>query len=286
MYGDIVTQLSAKIETQMQTIMNGIIAIQGGNRWSNSEYINTLSNYLVRKRSRLALYSFFIEAGIIDEPKIKEFVRLEDMGVFAAIFGKKEVILFRKPQIRLNAEGQISSLKEAAIKTRTKEYYFIDGVYINEPKIWTGIITHTLPSIDIINMQNSEWKSIAIKVIGYEKILKSMKSAIKVIDTYKMKNYKDEDITYELLELSLEDDRFVLSVDGKPLTDEDRDSGRRLFMQRDADVVTTARFVKVQDHTTRKETILRVPPNMNDCWSAIAWTFGKDKGTYAPKAER
>jgi hypothetical protein len=36
---------------------------------------------------------------------------------------------------------------------------------------------------------------------------------------------------------------------------------------------------------TRKEYFLRVPPSMETCWEAVAWTFGMGKREYVPVAE-
>jgi hypothetical protein len=299
MYADITNQLQNFIETRMNAIVNGITSISSldssGRRifTRTDSRLDAMTNYLTRKRSRLALYDFFIRAGIIDEPRITEFLRLEKNGVFAAIFGKKEVILFRRPQIRMNATGQLSSLKEPAIMTLTHSYHFIDGVYFNDEKIWNGIANHTISPIDLIRLTNAEWKSIGIKEIGYDKLLKSMNSAIKIIDKYKTENFRKEPITYQLLELDLGDDRFIERLNGKAISDEERaNSSHTFFLTRmnsdtnDTKIITTARFVKVQDHSVLKETILRVPPNIKDCMEAIAWTFSMEGKLYKPKEER
>ncbi len=46
-----------------------------------------------------------------------------------------------------------------------------------------------------------------------------------------------------------------------------------------------ARYIKVRDHSSKREYYLRVRPSITDADEALAWTFGLTKEEYAPLQE-
>jgi hypothetical protein len=82
----------------------------------------------------------------------------------------------------------------------------------------------------------------------------------------------------------LGNERFIEMVGGKQI-----DTGRRGKLieiklgRRDPERV--ARFVQVQDTSTKRQYYLRVPPLINSADKAIAWTFGLTEEEYQPQQE-
>jgi hypothetical protein len=44
-------------------------------------------------------------------------------------------------------------------------------------------------------------------------------------------------------------------------------------------------FVNVICHSTEREYMLCVPPDLRDVWSSVAWTFNQTRGSYRPEVE-
>lgn len=148
----------------------------------------------------------------------------------------------------------------AVIMKNGAEGYFIHGVAIPKDLYWR-IIKKTITAREILALRNTEQKAIALRHIGYDRVVKEL--GAKVVHRQALEHPKFKDRFYELIEVNL---------------GEYGDDGRN----------TNARFVKVVCHSTGKETILRVPVirQTETCAGAIAWTFFFDNAnTYKPILE-
>ncbi|MBA1335896.1 MAG: hypothetical protein HPY66_1714 [Firmicutes bacterium] len=60
-----------------------------------------------------------------------------------------------------------------------------------------------------------------------------------------------------------------------------------LYRSREIDPIAGEhlQFVNVICHSTEREYMLCVPPDIKDVWTAVGWTFNKTKSEYAPVVE-
>lgn len=155
--------------------------------------------------------------------------------------------------IHRDESGKLHSITESAIRFKDGyELFYINGVKFSK-ELWEKIISKKITPAEILQLENAEQKTVAIRHYGYENILKDLDC--KVIDSTSVVSSKGQVLKYEVIEVDLKDE-----VDDDP-----------------------ARFVKVQCWTTNKSTLLRVDPRDNqtkDCIGAIAWTARMTKENY------
>lgn len=76
-------------------------------------------------------------------------------------------------------------------------------------------------------------------------------------------------------------DRFVIQAGAKVIHSDNGSQLLRIDITNGQPIVA----VKVKDSTTGRIYILSVPPTMETCKEAIAWTFGMTRKQYSPKKE-
>jgi len=177
------------------------------------------------------------------------------------------------PELTYNEEDQLHSINGPAYRAHNRCIWYENGQKHGKDLDWYGSVNFyfrgvlippkyikdpdSLTAKEILNHQNAEVRRVGLEIYGFDKLRDE--GQLKVIS-------KDKDTGAQLLGIDIEDD-FNDDNQAKP-----------------------ARFVRVLDSTPRddgyqKPYFLRVPPDMQNCKEAIAWTFGKDVETYNPIKE-
>ena len=154
-------------------------------------------------------------------------------------------------------QGRKHCLNNYAVKwDNGKTEYWVHGVEFSKELFTNLFVKRNYTPEQILNMRNAEQKSMAIRVIGYDYIVNSLKD-YKILDEETLKSkVTHKPLKYQVIEF--------------PITND-----------------VTVRVVKVQDHTTGKIACLGVPriPSTRNCMGAIAWTFNMDIWEYDPEVE-
>ncbi len=176
-----------------------------------------------------------------------------DSNMYDALVYNDCAIICEMPEyISRDLNNKLHSLEKSAIKWADGfEIFAINGVKF-EKILWEKIVKKTITPKEIFEIENAEQKSIALRIYGYEEMLKDIQH--KIIDTANLVDDKGRLLEYQVIEVDLKDD-----------------------------IDAIARFVKVQCWTTSHSTLLRVDPRVNqtkNCIGAIAWTAGMTEQEY------
>lgn len=184
---------------------------------------------------------------------------------------KREHFIVEMPtETHRDERGRLHQLTGPAVVMRSgQEGYFIHGVILTKDFFYK-VIKKQLQVWEILALRNSEHRSIAMQIYGYEKIIEALKGNVKVIHRQKLEHPRFKDRYYEVFNVEMKEGEHY-----------------QFYGETRFDVDREARFVKVVDHSTGKETIIRVPaiPQTETCAGAIAWTFGFEEKDYKPKME-
>lgn len=162
----------------------------------------------------------------------------------------------------LDDKGRLHSHDEPAIRWDDGlKGHFIEGVHF-DPATWEAVVKGTLTPSEAVRLTNVEQRRIAIKRIGFNKMLESL--AAKVIDY-------DAENDYTLYLINLYDD--------VELRQKYSWRGHKLKLER---IYLPAKFVRVRDSTTGQPYFLRVPSDANYAKEAVAWTFAVSAEQYKP----
>jgi hypothetical protein len=174
-------------------------------------------------------------------------------GAFLLNFVDDEAIVLTSPEIHLR-DKRFHNEKGAAISWNGIGFYYLEGIRIPK-EIWEKIVSKTLTGKEFLKIENLEIKSLAVRYIGYQKLLESLEC--KVLDREKVMigtEFYDE----EVIEVDLKDDDVP------------------------------ARFVKVRDFSTKREYLMRVDPRDKQTKTvkgALAWLAGVKEKEYTPEIE-
>lgn len=176
-----------------------------------------------------AFYDFFTRIGVVNHAPFNEYMEYLKAGVYESIQLQGTCIASFMPKaIHRDAQNRLHNVAGPAIEWYDGyKLFYIDGVYF-EDKLFQSITKGTITPKEIFELKNTEQKTIAMKVYGYDKMLADVGS--KVLDTRKLE-VRGKEIEYQLIEADLQEGNSII-----------------------------ARFVKVVCHTTFKETLLRVNP--------------------------
>jgi hypothetical protein len=216
----------------------------------------------------LSIYDYFLRIGVIKDPSenkdTEKFIAyMRSSGVMHGIYNQNHAYIIRNnngPQFRdelgrLNNENGYAVVwrinKEGKIKSGL---HFVKGVYF-QPELFDKVfIKQDISSEEIFGIKNTEQKAVAIHHIGYDKFIKEL--GAEKLDTWITESMVNGNIAAcDLYQFKLDGDMF--------------------------------RFVKVQDHSTGKKTVLGVPiiEDTKTAKGAVAWTFGKKEYEYCPTIE-
>lgn len=174
-------------------------------------------------------------------------------GLFTYWFMDKEIICSPRPKMLFRDQRLHSELKPAVNWSQGQKWYFLHGVQFSKQE-WGKIMRHKNQQIlskTILGWANAEKKQAAIKVIGYDNVLKCLKA--KTLSKANV-TVGDKQLQYEVFEANLKDDDVP------------------------------ARFVKVVCPSTMRKYILRINPRdkkLLDPLAAVASTFQMEKTEYS-----
>ena len=196
-------------------------------------------------------FDFWKEAKIITDKKLIAQVEKYKDILSDCSYGfttDKICIVLTKPEVVVDSEWRLHNENGLAIKWKdgTGEY-FLRGVRF-EKDLWAKLTQGNITENEIFAIQNQEQKSIAIRMFGYENLVKDAK-----VVGEKSVSIKGTPYTYQVIEKDLGDDDVP------------------------------ARFVKVKCWSTDKEYLLRVDPRNDeykDPMGALAWMAGVKKEDY------
>ena len=176
------------------------------------------------------------------------FLNAVKCGAFLYFETNDEICILVRPIIK-SQNRQFHSVTTAALKWDDLSIYYLHGVKF-EYELWERIVKKTIPSREILQLANQEQKSAAMRVYGYENILKDLQAKTLAKKSLSINGKIEE---YQTLEVDLKDD------------------------------TVPARFVKVICWSTGKTHLLRVDPRMDstrDPIGALAWTANVKPGEY------
>jgi hypothetical protein len=215
----------------------------------------------------LSLYDYFLRIGIIKDPSenndAEKFIAYMRSGIMYRLYNQGRAYIVRNnngPQFR-DELGRLNNEEGYAVVWRINRegkiesgLHFVKGVYF-QPDLFDKIfIKENISSKEIFDLRNVEQKAVALHHIGYDKFLKELNA--KKLDTWTTASVINGNVAVcDLYQFKL-------------------DSG-------------ILRFVKVQDHSTGKKTVLGVPviEDTATAKGAVAWTFGKKPDEYGPTIE-
>lgn len=194
------------------------------------------------------LYGLLFDALEKGIEAIHKEVELYKAGVYGhfALSESRHIVLTHPSYIM--RDGQLHSEMRPALEFGDESEYYLHGVKFGE-KMWKKIVKKKVKPEEILAIENTEQKTVAMRVYGYDKIIKDMDAEVKETMEIEIKGQKKE---YQLIDVDLKDDELP------------------------------ARFVKVVCHSTFKETMLRVPPTeeTEKLKDALAWTAGLEAEEY------
>lgn len=239
----------------LETIVRRII-LSGGLEMGREHNISVLS-----------LYDYFLRIGAIrdisDDKIVEKFIEYMRSGIRYRLYDHGHAYIIRNndgPQFK-DELGRLNNEKGYAVIWRTDKkgniesgLHFVKGVYF-QPDLFDKIfIKEDISSKEIFDLRNTEQKAVAIHHIGYDKFIKEL--GAKKLDEWVTESVINGNIAVcELYQFNL--DRVAL------------------------------RFVKVQDHSTGKKTVLGVPieKGTETAKGAVAWTFERKEDEYGPIIE-
>jgi hypothetical protein len=202
----------------------------------------------------LSLLNYWNKIGLFENQEYKEYSEFLMKGIFGIKYMTNHVVIQTLPRISLDENNRLHSKLHKSVQfIDDSGYYFINGVMFENKELWQNIVDKTINPQEIMNIENQERKAIAIKEIGFDKIIDMLGENAKCIDISKKKTIIDgklQEVENELWEIT----------------------GLYRFI--------TIKTVKVICPSTNKTYFLDVPPDMTNANEAIAWTFNMDTKEY------
>lgn len=214
--------------------------------------------------NQLPIFDYFERIGIANDNIPGEFKRYFKSGIFSSTYLIGLAVVSRNPsRLSRDDRGRLHNHEWYAIEW--KDGYgqnFVHGVFFEQDLFDRILFKRDIVGKDILSLRNIEQKAIAIQLFGYDKLMDEL--GAKKIDSYTVRNaYTGTESVSELydFEIGHNEGGAVRSIRG--------------------------RFVKVQDHSTGKITVLGVPiiRATETVKGAIAWTFGLNEDEYDPIIE-
>lgn len=208
---------------------------------------------------QLPICDYYERIGIAKNDLPSEYKKYFRSGIFSSTYFDSLALVSRNPlRLSRNDRGRLHNQEWYAIEWADGYgQNFVHGVFF-EPELFDKIfIKKNITGKEILGLRNIEQKAVAIQSFGYDKLMDELNA--KKIDTYRVKNaYTGIESVSELYDFEIEHNEGDI---------------RR---------VIRGRFVKVQDHSTGKITVLGVPVSRetDTVKGAIAWSFGLNENEY------
>lgn len=209
----------------------------------------------------LLFYLHFKKLGILENEIFDAYYKYAQSGIFTNMYFANAdiVILIKNPLYAIgDNRGRLSNKDGYAIEwSDGYGMYFVNGVHFDSELYYRIFTNKTIKGKDILLLENTEQKAIAIQQYGYYDMIKDI--GAKKIDEKEM-------IT-------------KVGIATNELYDFEMVGGWRRIVR--------GRFVKVVDYSTGKITCIGVPieKGTETVRGAIAWTFGLNEIEYKPVIE-
>jgi hypothetical protein len=201
----------------------------------------------------VSFYDFFQQIGILKHQNFAKYADYLASGVFYTIFLQGLAVICERPKYikrddfyRLHcADGPATLWKDGYAQ------YFWHGVSVPQKLIEAP---EEITKDELIKETNAEVRRAMMERLGTGRF-------------------------FQLLDVvEVDRDRVGVGEYAKEYT---------LYRTREIDPVAGEyiQFVNVICHSTEREYMLCVPPNIKDVWSGVAWTFAKTKEEYTPLKE-
>jgi len=202
----------------------------------------------------LSLLNYWNKIGLFENQEYKEYSDFLMSGIFGIKYMPNHVVIQALPRITLDENNRLHSKLHKSVQfINDTGYYFINGVMFENEQLWKNIVDKTINPKEIMDIENQEQKAIAIREIGFDKIINMLGDKAKCIDISKKKTF----------------------IDGKL-----QDIENELWEIRDLYRFVNIKTVKVICPSTKKTYFLDVPPDMKNANEAIAWTFNMNTKEY------
>lgn len=208
----------------------------------------------------LSVCDYFERIGIAKNDIPNEYKKYFRSGIFSSMYLDGLAVVSRNP-LRLSRDDKERLHSREGYAIEWADGYgqnYVNGVFFELDLFDKIFIKKNVTGKDIFNLRNIEQKAISAQFFGYDKLIDEL--GAKKIDSYKVKNeYTGIESVSELYNFEIDD----------------RNGDWRRSILR-------GRFVKVQDHSTGKITVLGVPviKETENVKGAIAWTFNMAKDEY------
>jgi hypothetical protein len=245
-WNQIWNQVNDQINDQVTSQVRNQIWDQVRNQ-VGSQYINFLSRGLSWDSGWLAFFDYFGIIGIKLTDNFRKYESYIKQGFWDAILFENVVIIITPPIKVLQQNNRLHSNTEAAVQWLDgTENYFIEGVGFGKD-IFEKIRDKKLTSDEAVNLRNVEQRTIAMRKIGYENVIRELGA-----------NILHTDGDYQLISVDMKDD----DVPAKFVKVKCPSTGKEVLLRVDP-----------------KDT------NIIDCMSAVSWTFVLNKEEYKPEIE-
>jgi len=209
--------------------------------------------------NQLPVCDYFERIGAIKNDLPDEYRRYFRSGIFSSTYFDGLALVSRNPlRLSRNDRGRLHNQEGYAIEWADGYgQNFVNGIFFESELFDKIFIKKNITGKDIISLRNIEQKAVTIQSFGYDKLIYEL--GARKIDTYRVKNaYTGIESVSELYDFEIEHE----------------EGSRRMFLR--------GRFVKVQDHSTGKITVLGVPiiRETQTVKGAIAWSFDMVEGEY------
>jgi hypothetical protein len=243
-------QVGSQVESQVSSQVESQVSSQVSSRYVFVEQHEGLNDWA----GFLAYYDYFERIGIVNHKPFSEWRDYLKSGIWSIDYFDGCVIISRLPtKVIRGQNGRLHSFTEPAVQWADGlNNHFIYGVGF-PAEIWNSIVKKTISAKEAISLPDLEQRTIACQTIGYDSALAEL--GAKLIDKETRTTPNGQNLSYQLLEINLNDD-------GQP-----------------------AKFVKVECPSTGRETLLRVHPRIDTVRTAVAWTFGMRPDDYMPEIE-
>ncbi len=226
----------------------------GDSVWASKlEYIYPIWRDVLSDAGWVAFYDYFTRIGVINHENFNQYLKYMKSGVFYGVFLDGVAIVCGRPKHidRDNNSRLHSENRPAVLWSDGYAQYFWHGVAVTAKIIETP---EQLTKEDLIKEENAEVRRAMMEKLGTDRFFELLDVDEVNRETVGVGDYAQEYILYRTKEIDAIAEKHI-------------------------------QFVKVRCHSTGREFMLCVPPEIEDAGTAVAWTFGMTKAEYKPLAE-
>ena len=192
LYDRLYTRLDTHLETHLRNrLYDHLHTLLKEKEIIWSEYI---SYYLY---DWAGFYDYAQYIGVdFDKKEFKEFTDILLNLPITVFLGDTFIFILEKPKVNFENEKLHSEIEPAITWSDGNGFYFLNDIYM-EKKMFNNIINKKLTAQEALTLKNIDYRSLALKYLGWDKVIKEL-------DAKKI----SQDEYGELYEIDLKDDRF------------------------------------------------------------------------------